>query len=185
MIESKNKVDERHLLELAKSDPTEFRVFYDLYFEQIFKFVLRRMNDLDVSKDITQQVFLNALMKLDKYEHRGFPFSSFLYRIAINECNQYFKDRKKIRYVTIDSDFHDSLTEEFSLEEDTFEMDRLKLNKVLQILAPKELTLIELRFFEKYSFKEIGTMMDLTENVAKVRTYRLLTKIRKIYQKSK
>ena len=49
-----------------------------------------------------------------------------------------------------------------------------------QELPEDELQLIEMRFFEKRSFKEIGEILEITENNAKVKTYRILEKLKKI-----
>jgi len=43
--------------------------------------------------------------------------------------------------------------------------------------------LIELRFFEKNAFLEIGEIMGITENNAKVRTYRILDKLKQFLTK--
>ena len=52
------------------------------------------------------------------------------------------------------------------------------LMNLLHTLEEEALQLIEMRFFEEMSFKEIGYILEITENNAKVRTYRLLDKLR-------
>ena len=52
-------------------------------------------------------------------------------------------------------------------------------------LKPDELTLIELRFFEQRPFKEIAEILDITESNAKVKTYRILERLRKWMQGQK
>jgi RNA polymerase sigma-70 factor (ECF subfamily) len=42
--------------------------------------------------------------------------------------------------------------------------------------------MLELRFFEKRAFKEIGDILNMTENNAKVKVYRLLQKMRKLFE---
>ena len=80
---------ERELINLAKKNSKYFEPIYKKYHEQIFRFVYQRLNNEDDAADITSQVFLKALLNLEKYEFRGFPFSSWLYRIALNEVNQH------------------------------------------------------------------------------------------------
>ena len=41
------------------------------------------------------------MLNIKKYEDRGFPFSSWLYKIASNEVNKYFRDEKKVQEVEI------------------------------------------------------------------------------------
>jgi RNA polymerase sigma-70 factor (ECF subfamily) len=55
--------------------------------------------------------------------------------------------------------------------------------KVLPLLKDSQLQLIEMRFFEKRSFREMGEILDLTENNAKVKTFRALVKLKELYSK--
>jgi RNA polymerase sigma-70 factor (ECF subfamily) len=55
---------------------------------------------------------------------------------------------------------------------------RQELLKALSVLKPEEMMLIELRFFEKRAFAEIGAILGMTENNAKVKTYRILDKLK-------
>jgi RNA polymerase sigma-70 factor (ECF subfamily) len=181
-MESEISVNEKIIIQQAKADPSHFRALYDHYFEEIYRFIFRRIRELEISKDITQQVFLKALIGLDKYIYRDVPFSSYLYRIAANECNQFFRDSSKVRYVSIDSEIQTSLFTEIESEESTHETDLSNLSKALEELSKEDLLLIELRFFEKMAFKEIGFILNISENLAKVRTYRLLTKIKTVLE---
>ncbi|WP_157243387.1 RNA polymerase sigma factor [Algoriphagus resistens] len=177
-------VNEEFLIRQAKSDPAHFRELYDLYFEEIFWFIIRRVRELEISKDITQQVFLKALVGLEKYVYREVPFSSYLYRIAANECNQFFRDSSKVRYVSVDEGIKALLITEIEPAESNTDTDLSNLSKALGKLSNKELLLIELRFFEKKGFREIGFILNITENLAKVKTYRLLNKLKKVLEKS-
>jgi RNA polymerase sigma-70 factor (ECF subfamily) len=58
------------------------------------------------------------------------------------------------------------------------------LLKVLPLLKESQLQLIEMRFFEKRSFREMGEILDLTENNAKVKTFRALIKLKELYSKT-
>ncbi|MDX1627179.1 MAG: sigma factor, partial [Fulvivirga sp.] len=76
---------ENEWVEEAKRDPQAFGKLYDRYFEGIFQFILRRTDDESLTADLCSQTFLKALQHIKKYEHRGVPFSAWLYRIASNE----------------------------------------------------------------------------------------------------
>ena len=168
---------EKDLIELAKMDSKYFTPIYKNYHEQIYRFVYQRMDNGSDAKDITSQVFLKALINLEKYEFRGYPFSSWLYRIALNEVNQFYRKSKNKRLVSLNENNIQELIEESG---DTFnEEKREKLLAVLGTLNEDKLTLIEMRFFEKRAFKEIGQVLNITENNAKVRTYRILEEMKK------
>jgi RNA polymerase sigma-70 factor (ECF subfamily) len=134
------------------------------------------MASKDDASDLTSQVFYNALLNIKKYSHKGLPFSSWLYRIAVNESNQLFRKQKKQQHIVLDDTNINILSEEihFSEEPGTTKL----LHGALQSLKKAEINIIELRFFEGLSFKEVGEILKITENNAKVKCYRVLDKLR-------
>ncbi len=173
------QIDELELVNLAKSDPINFEPLYRKYYEQIFRYVFHRVEDEALALDLTSQVFLKALNNLSKYEYRGVPFSSWLYRIAKSEVYQSYRDNKSDRTVNIDIANLSSLIEE--VEDNSMREEQItKVIAVLKDLKENELSLIELRFFEKRSFNEIGDILMITENNAKVRCFRIIEKLKKM-----
>ncbi len=176
-----NRLDEEQEaidIKRSQTDPEAFKPLYEKYFKKIFLFALRRVEEKELARDITQQVFLKALNSIRKFQLRGLPFSAWLFRIAINECNDYFRKSKKARLVTIDEQITESLFEEMMADNRMDEL-KLRLPVILKTLTPDELQLIEFRFFEQRSFREIGLLLDVTETYAKVKTYRALDKMKK------
>lgn len=174
--------EEEVIIVKAKSDPQAFRPLYEKYFKQIFLFILHRVGDKALTSDITSQVFLKALLNLKKFDLRGLPFSAWLYRIALNECHDYFRKNSRYRIVTIEDHSVENLYEE--LTGSTREEDlRKQLPAILEKLTVEELQLIELRFFEQRSFKEVAQIIGITENYAKVKVYRVLQKMKNLFLK--
>ena len=163
-------------IQAAQRDPARFRPLYDRYFESIFRFVFRRTADEELTGDLCSQVFLKAMQKLDTYQFKGVPFSSWLFRIAANEVAQHYRQNQKNRVVSADdADLSDIMEE---MEEDDNEAHLNNLTKVLDTLEGKDLQLIEMRFFEQRPFKEIAEILDMTESNAKVKTYRILERLK-------
>jgi RNA polymerase sigma-70 factor, ECF subfamily len=167
----------------AQADPNRFAPLYDKYYKQIFLFAYRRVDDEDIAADLTSQVFMKAILNLQKYEFKGVPFSAWLYRISANEINQFFRTSKKTRSISIEDSGLERLKQEIEeLDDDEQEKENL-LMECMNCLSKDEIQYLELRFFEDHSFKEIGYMLSITENNAKVKTYRILDKMRKIISK--
>jgi len=178
----KKTTEEEHLIIAARKNASHFAPLYERYHEPIFRFVYQRLNDKSDAFDITQQVFLKALSNISNYENRGLPFSSWLYRIATNEMNSFFKKNSSKRTVNIETPCLNIIMEDmqYNYERDAME---LLLMDVIAGLPDEELLLIEMRFFEKRPFKEIAEILNLTENNAKVKTYRLLEKMKTLLTK--
>lgn len=177
IVPEEDVLNEEKIIEASKTDPGQFRVLYEKYYKSIFLFIYHKVDQKETAADLSSQTFLKALQHLNRYEHRQLPFSAWLYRIATNETMQFFRKNKRGRKVMID----DALLSALQEPETPPDQEKLKMQLVqaLDTLPLDEIQLIELRFYEKKSFKEIGYILDITENNAKVKTYRLLEKLRK------
>lgn len=169
------------LVAAAKKNPKAFSALYDKYFEQIYLFIFKRVQDEAIAGDVCQEAMLKAWANLSKYEDRGFAFSAWLYRIASNEVNLFFRAQKKMVTVEIEDKHVKSMMSELEIGTLEKESDQDKLLKVLSNLKPEHTEIIELRFFMQYSFKDIADFYGITEANAKMRLYRVLDKIKKTW----
>ncbi|MFO0267425.1 MAG: RNA polymerase sigma factor, partial [Cyclobacteriaceae bacterium] len=94
--------EELLILERARKDAREFGALYEKYFDRIFYFVLRQVDDEELAGDLCSQTFVNALNHLPRYEFRGLPFSAWLYRIATNEVNKHYRKTKGKRVFSLE-----------------------------------------------------------------------------------
>jgi RNA polymerase sigma-70 factor (ECF subfamily) len=161
----------------AKTDPTKFEPLYRKYYDAILRYLMQRVDDAEQAYDIASQVFVKALNNIHNYENRGVPFGSWLYRIAKSELYQSYRDKQNIRTVSTEQ-VQIPIFDTLFFENQEFEQNRSLLLKAMQCLKPDQLKLIEMRFFEQLSFKEMGESLDITENNAKVKTFRALEKLR-------
>ena len=179
--QSKSAIELEHdIVEKAKKDARDFAPIYKKYHAPILQFVYLRLDDKDLAIDVTQQVFLKAIENLQKYEFRGLPFSSWLYRIAINELNQLFRKNKKMRTINLNESITSDLIHE--MEDEEFALHKEKLAIILKKISAADFQLIEMRFFEKRPFSEIGELLDITENNAKVKSYRVIQKLKILFK---
>lgn len=178
---------ESEVIALSKKDQSYFGALYNKYFDQIFRFVFKRLGgDEDIAGDITQQTFIKAMMNIEKYEDRGLPFSSWLYRIAQNEVSMHFRKLKKNFAVPIDENRVIEVAVEASLSTEYMTSDQQEqLVEMLNNLEGDHLDLIELRFFQEMSFKQIAEIYKISEANAKMRTYRILERINKMWKNDK
>ena len=172
---------EQMQVEKSKNDPRFFAPIYNRYYKQIFSYVFQRMQDKEIASDVTAQVFLKALTNIHRYEFKGVPFASWLYRIAQSEVYQNFRDRKSNK--TVNTDIGDLRIVFDEIEESLYEEYTPHVMKLVKELPEKDLRLVEMRFFEKMPFKDIADHFGITENNAKVRLYRVLERIKKVIVK--
>lgn len=163
----------------AQGNPALFRPLYERYYESVFRLIHRRTTDMELSGDLCSQVFLKALQKINTYTFQGVPFLAWLSRIAINEVNQHFRQQQNNRVVSVnDLHLHD-LIDDIGTDPEEMELLRRKMLGALENLKGDDMQLIEMRFFEQRSFKEIADILGMTENNAKVKVHRILERLKR------
>ena len=185
-----NQEEEKLLINEAKTSNESFVKLYDYYYPKILGYSFRRTLDLNLSKDITSETFLKAFTGIGKYQWKGIPFSSWLFRIASNEMNML--DRKK-KYKP------DSLTalkergvfdivDKASLDEEKNELEKqlqqsndfINVQQKLLLLPVKYQEVIALKYFEEKSIKEIVEILEIKEGTIKSLLSRGIEKLKNL-----
>jgi len=180
LTEIASNLEEEKIIEAAKKDAAHFRFLYEKYFKRIFLFIYHRVEDRSEASDLASQVFLKAMQRLHQYQSRGLPFSAWLYRIAVNECTDFFRKNKRAKVVYVEDISFNHLYEEMFPDDINVELEK-KLHLVLRQLNEREMQIIELRFFEGLPYKMVADILETTENNVKAKTYRILEKMKKIF----
>lgn len=173
---------EKNLIERAKSGDSEaFGILYDCYQPQIYRFVYIKVSQKEDAEDLTHQVFLNAWRGIDDYKHQGFPFSSWLYRIARNQIIDFYRNRKDV--VAIES--VEEIVEDSSSPAETadFNMMSEKVMALIQELTHIEQDVIILRFIEEKSHDEVAKAIGKTPMATRLIQHRAINNLKKILDK--
>jgi RNA polymerase sigma-70 factor (ECF subfamily) len=86
--------EETLLLEKIRADPNEFGVLFEHYYNIIFYYNLIRNFNYDHAGDIAAETFLKAFLKINDFKWRNISISSWLFKIATNEINYYYRKDK-------------------------------------------------------------------------------------------
>ncbi len=152
-----------------------FWELYEMYFEQIYKFIYLKTFDTDLSQDITSQVFFKAMDKINTFKNEtDSNFRAWLYKIAYNLIVD--NSKKNTQNLSIDDTLEAYYTENF---EDNLD-NKEKLKKVFSYfdtLNPKHKEVLMLRIWEDLSFKEISQITKMTESNCKKIVSRTLQNI--------
>ena len=179
---------ERELVRQAQKTPDAFAELYDQYYPKIFGYVLRRTANLEAAQDITSETFLKVLNKLWQFRWRNISFSSWLYKIATNEVNQYFRKFEYKRSVSLEElqeqgfepvSPHDPESELIEAQEKLKQhQDFLEIQKRIVQLPAKYQEVIALRFFEQKQIKEISEILGKKEGTIKSLLHRAVERLR-------
>ena len=143
---------------------------YEEYFETVNKYLFCLTHNNDISEELTQETFYKAVKKIDTYKGEC-KMSVWLCQIAKNLwCDQCRKNKKFVDTKEADLLNVQALN---TLEEQVISNDeKISLYKKMQYLDEKTREVLYLRITGELSFKEIGIILNKTENWARVTFYR-------------
>jgi len=169
----RKEADERLLIEAAQRDPARFGELYEIHFERVYAYVVKRVQDRAESEDLTAEVFHRALANLQRFECRGIPFAAWLFRIAANLISDRWQrsSRELIDDQAIDS------TQVSSAEIDEVER-KATLFRLVEALPAEQKRVLVLRFVERKSIKEVAREVRKTEGAVKQLQFRALSTLR-------
>ena len=163
--------DERLLIEAAQADPARFAELYDRHVDRVYAYVSRRAGNRGVAEDITSAVFEQALASLPKFEWRGVPFVAWLLRIAANALADHWKREGR--------DAHESPPDVPDEKEHQDLERRLGLFQLVDRLPDAQRQVIQMRFVEERSIREVAAALDRSEGAVKQLQLRALETLRK------
>ncbi|HCQ30173.1 MAG TPA: hypothetical protein DIU39_07800, partial [Flavobacteriales bacterium] len=105
--------DELTIIERAKTNPQDFKPLYQKYFNDVFRFVLSRTGDIELTKDLVSDVFCKVLQALPNYTYQSpSGFKAWLFKIAYTTTMEFFRKQKKEVSITVDeTDFNRFINE--------------------------------------------------------------------------
>jgi RNA polymerase sigma-70 factor, ECF subfamily len=169
---SKIEPDERKLVETPQKDPARFADLYELNFERVYAFVARRVGNREAAEDLTSEVFQQALANLNKFEWRGVPFSAWLYRIAANAISDRWRQEARERGTVAEEEHAADAASAEEVE------CQAALFRMVRTLPADQGRVIEMRFAEENSVREIAQTLRRTEGAIRQLQFRGLEKLR-------
>src|SRR5499425_3896532 len=177
--------DDRELVRRAQAGEKEaFEELIRRHQHRVFAVaggILRKREDVE---DVAQQVFVKAYFSLRRFDQRA-AFSTWLYKITVNECWDLLRKRKA-RPLVYESDFSQEQSRQYSATEqkadsgpDTSERMamRQRLDNMLAQLDDRDRAMLILKEVEGFSVEEIADSLGLNANTVKVRLFRARRRI--------
>jgi len=178
-------VDDRELVRRAQQDDqAAFEELIRRHQHRVFAVaggILRRREDVE---DISQQVFVKAYFSLKRFDQRA-AFSTWLYKITVNECWDLLR-KKKVRPLVYESDLSEeqarqviAAEEKEGVEPDISERleARERVERLLEGLDERDRLMLILKEVEGFAVEEIAEVLDLNANTVKVRLFRARRRI--------
>lgn len=172
------------LIENAKTgNQTAFTALLDIYWSEVYHFILKRTENETDAEDITIETFAKAFDKLTQYKTE-FAFNTWLIAIAKNVHIDLIRKRKNNDIVNLNENedyLFDTLADEDTLEDQLiYEQNLATLKHCIKQLKPHYQQIIQLRYFQERSYNEIAEIINEPLNNVKIKILRakkLLTEL--------
>ncbi|MCU0352388.1 MAG: sigma-70 family RNA polymerase sigma factor [Cytophagales bacterium] len=150
------------------------------YKKPLYHTVLKMVRNVDDAEDLTIESFAKAFRNLDKFK-KDFSFSTWLFRIATNNCIDFLR-KKKLETMRLAGSLRDSNGDEVAMDiKDTNlnpqeEAIKDQKNEIIRLiihkLPPKYQTLVNLRYFQELSYEEIAEELQAPLGTVKAQLHR-------------
>ncbi len=174
------KIDASKQIERALAgDEKAFAEILELYHRPIYHFIHRMVRDASQAEDLTQLTFIKAFRALATFNSE-YAFSTWLYKIAANNCIDYFR-KKKLRTLSLDAPIQSKDGElqreypdhEHNPEDELISRERdAQIKAAIEALPEKYRQAILLRHAKEKSYEEIAEELDIPLGTVKVRIFR-------------
>ncbi len=170
------------LIEKAKSsnDEKAFAELMSRYKKPVYHMILKMIRNVDDAEDLTIEAFAKAFKNLHKFNPE-FTFSTWLFRIATNNCIDFMR-KKKLNTTSISGTYKDDAGENVDMEfkdnnlnpmEEAIKVQKVALvQSIVTKLPPKYQTLVKLRYFEELSYEEIAVELKAPLGTVKAQLHR-------------
>jgi RNA polymerase sigma-70 factor (ECF subfamily) len=168
-------------LALENGDQKAYADLMNNYRDSLYYMLLKMTNDATDADDLTIEAFGKAFKNLSQYTP-DFAFSTWLFKIATNNCIDFIRRKKKMTFSMNKGYDNSDETSEMAQnipfegldpEEKFIESQKIKLmRQVVERLKPHYRTLIELRYFNEFSYEEISVELDLPLGTVKAQLFR-------------
>ncbi len=187
---------ENELIEQSKSDPKAFEKLFDNYYHAVFRYAAHRTGNIEVSSDIAAETFFKAFNKIYTYNPKIAPFSAWLFKIANNETNYYFRKHKYTPFsynaAVEDGGFREpaspvDIEKEFMDAQEEMEKNKdfLQVKEAICKLPARYQEVIVLKFLEDKKISEISLILNKKEGTIKSLISRGLARLRKYFSRKR
>ena len=169
---------------VARAQTGELPAFEELvkkYQKEVYGLACRIVVDPEEAKDMSQQAFLQAFIHIRDFRGQA-QFRTWLFRIAINQCYNYLKSRKKFGDPVDYTEFNLVGEEDDPQEELIAHDERQRLYAALNRLPAKQRAVLTLKLEQGLSYQEISDILGGTAGAARVNYCQALKTLKKYLQ---
>ena len=171
MIGDALNMDEASLVNCCKdNNPVAQKILYNKYVEPMMILCLRYVVNQEDAKEVLMDGFFNFYKNINSFTYQGEgSVKAWLKKIVVNQCLMHLRKRRSLFITGKDvGDFENADTGENALDY----LNAKEIMNMIHSLPDGYRTIFNLYFFEGMNHREIGEMLDISENTSKSQLHR-------------
>jgi len=179
-LSAKARADYDLVLKAVDGNQKAYETLLNRYKNSVFHTIYKMVSNTEEANDLTLEAFGKAFHKLPSYAPH-YAFSTWLYRIAINNCIDHLR-KKRLHVLSIDDpiepggahDFANNIrSSALNPEEKVIRSQKLNMvRRVIDSMNPKYRTMLELRYYQELSYDEIAKKLEIPLGTVKAQLFR-------------
>lgn len=172
MIERNELIELVRAVQAGKEDA--IAKMYDTFFDDIYYYIMKTVNDADLAADLTQDTFMEIFRTIDTLREPA-AYVTWSKKVAYHKCTAYFRKKKDVLvdetedgysvFETVIEEREEFIPDE-ALDQDEF---RKTIKEMIDSLPEEQRTAIMMRYFDELSVKDIAEIQGVTEGTVKSR----------------
>ncbi len=177
--------DEDQLIQLAqRGDAAACAALYSRHYDAVYRYCYYRLSEAGLAQDLTADVFVRMVERLEAYQRRGRPLLAWLYAVARNLISDHFRSASR----RVDVALHQTAGLAPDDGEDMIDnlhhrLEADRLARAMRGLTEDQRQVILLKFIENLGNTEIAAMMVKSEGAVKSLQHRALDALRRAMEK--
>ena len=173
---------EQWVMAARSGDWAALEALYEYFFEPLYRFCYWQCQDQAIAEDLTSETMTEMVKNIHNYSSKG-SFKNWLYTIAKRRAFRWL--RRKYAEVQIDTSSWNIPDKSCLIEPENEACRQKYVKELLSVLSDQQRAILELRYLDKLSVREVATKLSLTENQVKVYTVRAKKKVLASQKKKK
>lgn len=175
--------DQELIEEILGGSQAAMEVLTRKYYKSIYAFIYRKVGDKETAYDLTQEVFIKVIQRIQSYSHKG-TFKSWLFSIAINHCRDYWGSAY-YRHTSLKTELPETLESDEKSIPYIFERKvmREQVRLALASLPDYQKEALILKYFHHMKIKEISKVTNTSVPTVKSRLNQGLNKLAKLLKR--
>jgi RNA polymerase sigma factor (sigma-70 family) len=161
-----------------------FEGLYDEFMPKVFRYIRYKVNNQQLTEDLTSTVFEKALVNFERYSSDKAAFSTWIFSIARNTIIDHFRTSSKRRSLQLEEALEVPSDEASPQEDVENKAERECLMKSLTKFSAEDQEIIRLKFAAELNNRQIAKMLGLSESNVGVKLYRAIKRLRDDFEES-